>query len=1033
MKTLLITLLLSSSVAQAARFVVEAKRPLTNKEVASGKGIKIYPWIKNNDPYLSRLYSVEGNISKEDLQKLSWVKNVEDTVEISRMSLLPSENPNRIVSDELFPYQWGLMNQGQSYVREKDDIHNLPLNGVNGKDVGWQGVVNNLPSGRPIVAVLDSGVDLTHPDLQGNLWKNEKECGKDETIDNDKNKLPGDCHGWNFTAAIDDPQARSPQDIDGHGSHVAGIIAAAKNDIGIVGVNPNALIMPIKVMRDSNSKSNIAASESFAQGIIYAVNMGAHVINMSLGWPRSLETKHLRDAVYYALARNVIIVAAAGNNNSTEPLFPCAYDGVICAGSSTLDGRYAGYTNYGGHVDGVTPGEAILSLNPMMFEPEYFSVSGYDIKSGTSQSAPMLAGLISIVKAQDPGISIDEIYGRIYLAPKNTDKRKYTLGGDVTWEAISKKVAVPVVRPVLKRIRQLVVTGERADTKLVIPVRNFGTESSGLSVKVESLSSGVEFQSDSQPVDSLKTAEVKDLTFNAKITDMNAESSIKIKITIEGQDGAESYTNEIPVVRDIRPEASFEKIGFVFKDKALPIGNVADGKIVSYISTVESYGKSNKHEFFMRKTNAKEKNIELTVLRRENGKINEASASMIIDGALSLVNFLRLDLNFDGNDDYFVQTLNEDAKGDKFLEYSFYNSELKALWPGFQHIKVTIDLAIANMNDVMFTRMDHPKLGAMMVPAYFTEGQIPKVDQTQDFFGRYDASKELRLYYLEPQVEEKNLRIRTLTTHSWKENLKKELNSKWFETVLVENVLPVSADDAKKGQLRVILSVGQGTKRQLMISTFDTRNTLKGASLPQIVLQTEGVDTVYSVTPTGLDAAGDAFLNIYDRSRAKIVTTKNSVQTSQQNYTHESETDLIAGHIASFENGQTKLSILQTREELISLSTINGKVTKTTRPKLRYSFFSSQVLSEMYVPVVYKRQGVQSPALYVDSTAVTSNRVYLFEEQDGKLVASIKNSLVVPATCKALNPSFSASSASHEFVFLCLENKEWFVRTYDMK
>jgi hypothetical protein len=145
----------------------------------------------------------------------------------------------------------------------------------------------------------------------------------------------------------------------------------------------------------------------------------------------------------------------------------------------------------------------------------------------------------------------------------------------------------------------------------------------------------------------------------------------------------------------------------------------------------------------------------------------------------------------------------------------------------------------------------------------------------------------------------------------------------------------------------------------------------------------------------------------------------------------------MAGHIASFDKGADKFSVLQTRDELIGLSTINGKVTKSFRPKLRYSFLSDKVLSEMYNPVIYNRGGVQSAALYVDSTAVTANRVYLFEEQDGNLVSSIQNSLIVPASrdmaCKALNPSFSNASQSHEFIFLCLEDKEWSLRSYEMK
>jgi cell wall-associated protease len=1032
MKTLLIALLFSSSFAQAARFVVEAK----TSAAPQSTNLKIEKWIENSDPYLSKLYSVSGNVSKSDLLKFSWVKSVEETIDLEEFSLEPGANPERLVEDELFPYQWGLHNQGQSYVREKDDIHNIPLLGVNGKDVGWKSIYTNLPKGRTIVAVLDSGVDLTHPDLQGNLWRNEKECGLDPKIDNDKNKLPGDCHGWNFTEAIDSDEAKSPQDIDGHGSHVAGIIAAAHNGLGIVGVNPNALIMPVKVMRDSNSKSEIRSSESFAQGIIYATNMGAHIINLSLGWPRSLETKYLRDAIYYALARNVIIVAAAGNNNSSEPLFPCAYDGVICSAASTLDGSFAGFTNYGGHVDAIAPGEGILSLNPTMFEPEYFSVPGYDIKSGTSQSAPLLAGLISIIKAQDPELRIDEVFGRLYSAKQNIDQSKFILGGVATWESLSHKVDSPVIRPVLKRVRQILLSSSSVDSQLTIPVRNYGLDAKDIKVKVESLSSGVEFQKNTLSIDSLNSYEVKDLSFSVKVTNLNAESNIKIKITISSSEGEMSFVNALPVVRDIKDEAAFKKSSFVFKNNTLPLGNIKDNKVVSYLSTLESYGKSSKHEFYIRRTVRDEKKMELTVFNRKDSTVVEAPAQIVLENFVTLVNFIRLDLNFDGVEDYLIQSVHEDASG-KFFQFSFYNEKMQPLWSSFQNVKVKLDVAIANMNDVSFIRLDHETLGKMMVPAFFTEGQLPKADQVKDFFGRFDGSKELRLYYLDPEHTEKSFNIRALTNHAWREKVKKELNSNWYDTVLVENILPASITDAQKGEVRVVMSVGQGTKRKIFISTFDTKNTTRGTALPQIVLQTEGVDTLFSITPTGLDAVGDAFLNIYDRSRAKLVTTKETSQSSQLNYSHVSETDIMAGHIASFDKGAERFSVLQTRDELIGLSIIDEKVTKSFRPKLRYSFLSDKVLSEMYNPVIYNRNGVQSAALYVDSTAVTANRVYLFEEQDGNLVSSIQNSLIVPASremaCKALNPSFSNASRSHEFIFLCLEDKEWFLRSYEMK
>ena len=1031
MKTLLIFLLFLSSFAQAARFVVEAKTV-----APKSSELKIEKWVENSDPYLSKLYSVSGNVSKADLLKLAWVKSVEETIDLEKFSLEPGPSPERLVEDELFPYQWGLHNQGQSYVREKDDIHNIPLLGLTGKDVGWKSIYANLPKGRTIVAVLDSGVDLSHPDLQGNLWRNEKECGLDPKVDNDKNKLPGDCQGWNFTEAIDSDEAKSPDDIDGHGSHVAGIIAAAHNGLGIVGVNPNALIMPVKVMRDSNSKSGIRSSESFAQGIIYATNMGAHIINLSLGWPRSLETKYLRDAIYYALSRNVIIVAAAGNNNSSEPLFPCAYDGVICSAASTLDGSFAGFTNFGGHVDAVAPGEGILSLSPTMFEPEFFSIPGHDVKSGTSQSAPFLAGLISILKAQDPELRIDEVFGRIYSAKQNPDKNKFILGGVATWESLAQKVNSPVIRPVFKKVRQIVLSSPSNESQLNIPLRNYGLEAQNIQIKVESLSPGIEFQKNALLLDSLKSYEVKDLSFGVKVTNLYAESSIKIKVTISSSEGELSFENVLPVVRDIKDEAGFKKSRFVFKNTTLPLGNIKDNKVVSYLSTLESYGKSSKHEFYIRRTLREEKKMELTVFSRNESTLVEAPAQIVLENFVSLVNFIRLDLNFDGSEDYLIQSVHEDVSG-KFFQFSFYNSKMQPLWSSFQNVKVKLDVTVANMNEIRFISLDHQVLGKMMVPAFLTEGQLPKVDQKIDFFGRYDGSKELRLYFLEPQLAEKSFIIRSLTTHAWKEKVKKDLGSNWYETVLVENILPTSVSDAQKGEVRVVMSVGQGTKRKIFISSFDSKISNRGNALPQIVLQTEGVDTLFSINPTGLDAAGDAFLNIYDRSRAKLVTTTETSQSFQLNYSHVSETDIMAGHIASFEKGAERFSVLQTRDQLIGLSSIDGKITKSFRPKLRYSFLSDKVLSEMYNPVIYNRGGFQSAALYVDSTAVTANRVYLFEEQNGNLVSSIQNSLIVPASremaCKALNPSFSNASRSHEFIFLCLEGKEWFLRSYEMK
>ncbi len=1030
MKTLLLALLLSST-AQAARFVVEAKHVLSAKEMKA-QSYKVEAFAKTKDSYFSRLYIVSGNVSAADLSKVSWAKMVEPTMDLKTLSLLPAENPIRLVEDELFPFQWGLLNQGQTYLKEKDDIHNLPVKGVPGNDIAWKETMSLKTKKRPIVAILDSGVDINHPELKNSLWKNENECGKDASIDNDNNTLPGDCHGWNFTEAIDSAAAKSVEDKDGHGTHVAGIIASANDGNGIVGVAPEALIMPIKVIRDSNSKSEVASSEAFARGIIYAVDSGADVINMSLGWPKSLETQYLLKAVSYALSKNVIIVAAAGNNNSTEPLFPCAYDGVICAGSSTLNGDYAGFSNFGGHVDTIAPGEGILSLYPTLYEPDFFTVPGYEVKSGTSQSSPFVAGLIALLKSQKDDLKIDEVFARLYQAPAVKSAQKHILGGVSNWNTISQEVTSSVVRPILKDVRQAVFQDSSDKLILTIPFKNYGLDAAELRIKVGTKSKGVRFDFEEMVIPALTQYGIKLLDFPFEVIDQNAESNIEIIVSVTEGSQTREFKNNIPVVRDIRKDKNLKKIPFVFADRPLGVGSLKDGKLSSNLTTVESVVSSSKHELFLRRfiKEGDSRKLELVIFQLKDNKYVQMKKPILINDVIALVNFKRVDMNLDGEEDYIVQTVVE-KDGLKYFQFSFFKADGSDLWPNFQNAQFALSIVLESLNELNFMKAK-TFLGEVLVPAFFTNGQLPKVDQKITSFDSYDTTLKKRLYYLEPQ-KDKTLNLRSVVTNIWEEALKKELKSKWYETVEVENILPLTSLDAKNGELRVIVSVGERTKRQIAIHSFTANSTTKGQKLPQLVLQTGLIDALYSVSANGLEILGDVFLNIYDRARAKLVTTKQANQASEINFTHKGETDLIAGHLASFENGKEKISILQTREELVSISEVNGRTEVSSRPKLRYSFMTQKLLSEMYSPVTYKRDGVSKPALYVDSTAVTGSRIYLFESQEGKLVSSIRNSLLVPSICRAMNPKFSAEKGSYEFIFLCLENNEFTIRNFEMK
>ncbi|WP_264196518.1 S8 family serine peptidase [Microseira wollei] len=163
-----------------------------------------------------------------------------------------------------------------------------------------------------VVAVIDTGVDYTHSDLDRNIWVNPNEI-PGNNLDDDRNGFVDDVRGWDF---VTDDSA--PMDEQGHGTHVAGIIAAENNGFGTTGVAFNAKIMPVRVLGESGgSQSDIAA------GIRYAVDNGADVINLSLGG--DFTSRQEANAIRYAAEKGVVVVMAAGNESKSQPVYPARY------------------------------------------------------------------------------------------------------------------------------------------------------------------------------------------------------------------------------------------------------------------------------------------------------------------------------------------------------------------------------------------------------------------------------------------------------------------------------------------------------------------------------------------------------------------------------------------------------------------------------------------------------------------------------------------------------------------------------------
>lgn len=242
----------------------------------------------------------------------------------------------------------------------------------------------NYTIGSPnvIVAVVDTGVDLDHPELRGEL-------------------LPGK----SFV-----PGTSSPMDDNGHGTHVAGIIAAAMNGPGTVGVAPGVRILPVKVL-DSSGQGD---TSTIVAGLLYAADAGAKIINLSLGGAGG--GKALQDAIAYVQAKGCLVVAAMGNDGQNIEDFPAAYPGVLAVGATSQDGTIASFSNYGNWISVSAPGDGIFSTMPdynVTLSSEGGGGLGYGYLSGTSMATPFVSGVAALVASAFPGQSAQWIKQRV--------------------------------------------------------------------------------------------------------------------------------------------------------------------------------------------------------------------------------------------------------------------------------------------------------------------------------------------------------------------------------------------------------------------------------------------------------------------------------------------------------------------------------------------------------------------------------------------------------------------------------------------
>lgn len=251
-----------------------------------------------------------------------------------------------------------------------------------GTEDGTDVVVDRNAGSGIRIAILDTGIDYSHPDLDGNY------AGGYDFVNNDAD----------------------PKDDNGHGTHVAGIIAAEDNDMGVIGVAPYADIYAVKVL----GESGCGCVSTVIAGIEWAVDNKMHIISMSLGTDRP--SRSLKDACDTAYKKSLLLVAASGNYASTKILYPAAYSSVIAVGATDENDNLASFSNYGSKQELVAPGVNINSTMPtyeVYLTREKGKKTGYDTLSGTSMSTPMVSGVAALVWASNPSLTNIDVRNRL--------------------------------------------------------------------------------------------------------------------------------------------------------------------------------------------------------------------------------------------------------------------------------------------------------------------------------------------------------------------------------------------------------------------------------------------------------------------------------------------------------------------------------------------------------------------------------------------------------------------------------------------
>jgi thermitase len=362
--------------------------------------------------------SVLSLLKKTTFSNILLLK-IDSLDDIEEVATRINNNPNIVASQGI-----RIVYAEPNYLKRTNIGSNDPLYSLQ-----WSHKITNMGNawdttqGSPDIkiAIIDTGVDPTHPDLMDNL-----QAGYN-FVDIDTNYYKQYSYYTLLPGEIYTQPGNNCTDYNGHGTHCAGIAAAGDNGIGVIGVAPKCKIMPVRAgfsILIGGQETGVFETTAIVQAINYAVDNGANVISMSFGGDSSSVEKEAIQNAYY---NNVVIVAAAGNSASTVKPYPAGYNEVLAITSIDSTRARSFYSNYGLWTSVAAPGENIISTVPLT-GGDNSDPSGYKVLSGTSMATPYIAGVAALVLSHSPSMSNNLVYQTIRSSVNSYYSSDYYIG-----------------------------------------------------------------------------------------------------------------------------------------------------------------------------------------------------------------------------------------------------------------------------------------------------------------------------------------------------------------------------------------------------------------------------------------------------------------------------------------------------------------------------------------------------------------------------------------------------------------------------